>query len=444
MKKLFLIFTLLCALVVLVSGCGSFSNPPGSTGGNLGNTGSSGGTVQAFTVSLEHEGKKYIPDNNLKAQWYDGSGYKQAEFNSEGVASITGLDGDYSVTLDGLDDRFTYNPNIYFVSNDERDVTITLHTLTPTDGRGEVYHEHYIYGVGYYRATFNSDYEMQRGIFFAYVPLNKGIYTVESYVDLTLNEVNPKLNVYVGNRNYAGNIQRCVDDGSLSSNFTKNFKYEVEVKTVSQSVYYRFAVIFESRSPVSYPFNIDFELRYQSEAGEAEPPVRSVPKPSEEDFTERRSQFSAKGLNWQPSGWTYADINKYYYADLFRFNNEDGLWHVWNKDTNSYGAILWAKIKKDNNVFQTESQTGFADGLVSTNYVNGYNYDSFISNYSANVNGDGCYPVTAELKEFLQNFAINQRYFMDGRGWAEDLGFKATEESQWLFACGYYTADIYL
>ncbi|MDE6001523.1 MAG: hypothetical protein K2G96_04295 [Clostridia bacterium] len=440
MKKLPLISSILFALLIFLCGCGTWSSSSGSSGNKF-DKGDQNVNGAKFSVSLELDGEKYIPDFALKAQWYDGASFSQADFDENGVASATGLDGDYSVTLVGLDEAFTYNPNIYFVSNDDKDVTIVLHRLTPTDGLGHVYEEHYIYDEGYYRATFHSDADMQNGVFFAYVPLNKGIYTVESYVDLTLNEVNPILNVYVGNRQLAGNIQRRVDDGSLSSNFTKNFKYEVEIKSVNQSTYYRFAIVFESRSAVEYPFNIDFELRYQSEAGEAEPPIKSIPKPAEEDFTLRRTQFASRGLNWQPDGWVYADVNKYFYSERFKFNDADGLWHVW--DGTNYGPILWAKVRRDNQIFTTESGTGFTDGLISTSYVNGYNYNQFISYYAAYTNGDGCYPVTAELKEFLQNFAISQRYFMDGRGWAESImGFKASEDSQWLFACGYYTENI--
>lgn len=47
-------------------------------------------------------------------------------------------------------------------------------------------------------------------------------------------------------------------------------------------------------------------------------------------------------------------------------------------------------------------------------------------------------PVTKELQEFLQKFSISQRLFMDGDGWVEDSGIFASEDDQWLFACGYY------
>ncbi len=61
--------------------------------------------------------------------------------------------------------------------------------------------------------------------------------------------------------------------------------------------------------------------------------------------------------------------------------------------------------------------------------------------YADYTNGDGCYGVTQELKEFLQKYSINQLLFMDGQGFAEthpQYPVFAAEEDQWLFACGYY------
>ena len=61
--------------------------------------------------------------------------------------------------------------------------------------------------------------------------------------------------------------------------------------------------------------------------------------------------------------------------------------------------------------------------------------------YAGYSNADGVAPVTEELKVFLQLFSESQRYFADGEGWVENNGFMnidALEDSQWLFACGYY------
>ena len=51
---------------------------------------------------------------------------------------------------------------------------------------------------------------------------------------------------------------------------------------------------------------------------------------------------------------------------------------------------------------------------------------------------EGVYPVTKELQRFLQGYAVSARLFLDGNGFAEAKGFRAAEEDQWLFACGYF------
>ena len=55
--------------------------------------------------------------------------------------------------------------------------------------------------------------------------------------------------------------------------------------------------------------------------------------------------------------------------------------------------------------------------------------------------GEGVFPVTVEMKLFLQQFAVSQRYFMDGNGWAEtslNPTIDCAEDDQWLFGCEYY------
>jgi hypothetical protein len=64
-----------------------------------------------------------------------------------------------------------------------------------------------------------------------------------------------------------------------------------------------------------------------------------------------------------------------------------------------------------------------------------------VKGYADYVNADGVAPVTPELARFLQGFATTQRYFADGEGWVETNSknpIDAYEDSQWLFACGYY------
>lgn len=61
--------------------------------------------------------------------------------------------------------------------------------------------------------------------------------------------------------------------------------------------------------------------------------------------------------------------------------------------------------------------------------------------YADVANCDGRFPVTPEIKDFLQEYSISQLLFRDGNGWVEEnpnIKVDAMEDDQWLFACGYY------
>ncbi len=85
-------------------------------------------------------------------------------------------------------------------------------------------------------------------------------------------------------------------------------------------------------------------------------------------------------------------------------------------------------------------QTCFANGCrtLPRRYIGQRGY--------ADIAIDGRCPVTEELKDFLQKFASSQKYFSDGNGWIDGDDptrtvprYHAYEDSQWLFACMYYT-----
>lgn len=65
-----------------------------------------------------------------------------------------------------------------------------------------------------------------------------------------------------------------------------------------------------------------------------------------------------------------------------------------------------------------------------------------IKGYADYVNADGVAPVTPELRDFLQRYVSNSQYFFaDGEGTIENDSshpIDSYEDSQWLFACGYY------
>ncbi len=448
MKKFIALTAAAIASLMLFAGCGFYSKPPASTGGNIGGDGGGKNPVNkdtAFKVTIVYNGSQYIPTNGVTAQWYDGIGKTTAPFNEEGVAEKTGLNGDYRVTLLGLDNSFTYDPNIYFATNDDPEVEIELHSISSVTGKGVAYNEYVLRTTGYYRATFNSEAEAKKGLMFLYVPTKEGKYSIESIVDITANEINPIAQFYVGSSAFFSEYSyTTLDTGGASSSYTKNFKYDVQLRKDEIGNVFRYLIKFNSRvSNVQYPFNIDFHVSYRG-AADNDDPYKTRPVAVTEDFAARKAQIP----DWNQTGksWKYAYENrpngKYLLGENFKFNEEDGLWHVW--DGKNFGEVLWAIINEDSDILSPDNaHVGFMHPLVNKTNLNGYNYLKFVETYAQNTNSraddyGGRYPVTAELKGFLQNYAVSQRYFMDGDGWAEKLGNKSTEEDQWLFNCGYY------
>lgn len=68
--------------------------------------------------------------------------------------------------------------------------------------------------------------------------------------------------------------------------------------------------------------------------------------------------------------------------------------------------------------------------------------EMLVQGYAEFANADGVVPVTEELREFLQLYVSNSGFFFaDGEGRIETdptHPISADEDSQWLFACGYY------
>ena len=103
MKK-FICAMMALLLVFSMTGCGELhqgvvgtrpSQPDASGPVNVGNE-------EAYTVTLMKDGYRYIPDMEIYAQWTDGYSYYTAKFDDSGVATMPGLDGDYTVTLSAV------------------------------------------------------------------------------------------------------------------------------------------------------------------------------------------------------------------------------------------------------------------------------------------------------------------------------------------------------
>ncbi len=264
--KQMICLALACLLMFLFSGCGEYSSAS-NPGGNETEP-SNGGEVNAddptvFTVSLRYNGSAYIPraKDDVKAQWTDGFTVYTADFGTDGVARVAGLDGDYSITLYNLPDGYLYNPNAYMASNTDRNVVIDLYKPIRTSGYGTgPYDSIKISKLGVYRVELKS---AEHKVFFEYAPLEGGTYTVESWVSTAEGTYNPKCDVYNGSIAYKL-FAYTLNDGGISEGYTQNFKHTVEVADEqigdSGQAVFTFAVHCDSKNDI-YPVYVDFALQ---------------------------------------------------------------------------------------------------------------------------------------------------------------------------------------
>ncbi len=220
-----------------------------------------------FKVYLEYNGDPFTVTaaTPITVTWNDGINYASAEVDENGIASITGLDGDYSVTLKNLPLGYTYNPNIYSATNDTPEITIDIYKLGSTNGTGvSEYKRKVLTKTSMYRATLTND---SHKIFFEFKPEKSGTYTIESWVSTVDDKINPKVDIYTSS--FAAPIYMYTLDtgGAEGKNYTKNFKYEVEIadEMISSGgqVVFIFAIYTTARNDKYYPVDVDFAVQYE-------------------------------------------------------------------------------------------------------------------------------------------------------------------------------------
>ena len=516
MKNLIALLLLISMLFSFVA-CGEYNPPVDNTpqdneqddSSESNNNDSQGGTAQrgeAFTATVTLNGKVYTPptvtDDSLalKVRWTDGKSYQTVNLGVNGKAECYGLDGEYSVTLINLPDGYTYNPNVYTATNDNRDVVIELLSITATRGDGsDPYKCILLSGTGVYRAKVTHN---GQEIFYEFEPTRAGTYRIESMVDISAGMYDPVIDVYSGSSQFKIRDKR-IDGGGASGGYTTNFKYVVNIDEKFIGNVFTFAVMLEGKD-ATYPTYVDFIISY--EGGYNYDFITS-------DFV--YPEFISKGFNYSDYASYLADDRaKFGDSDFkiasvkidgknvfdqqyFRLNEEDGYYHVYDEEKyaqyGGWGPVLYANITIPTFFIDSAFNAIEYAGNKNLTISNGTeNYKLFIEGYNALVGNDvwyfcistcpcretngGCCPienrctkctsdcrhipakyvgqrgyadiaiegrcpVTAELKDFLQKYAVSQKLFSDGNGWAEQSSprYDAYEDSMWLFACGYYT-----
>ncbi|MBQ8415333.1 MAG: hypothetical protein IJX13_00305 [Clostridia bacterium] len=427
-----------------------------------------------FTVTLYAEGEVFVPTEPIYAQWTDGYSFHQAPFDETGKAQITGLDGDYRVTLSAIPEGYSYDANSYVSTNEKRDVSIELYPLVSYKKRGSDLYSNIIEirKMGVYRTELKKEGQV---VYFQFAPTKSGTYSIETWVDITQNEINPQLEIYNGSTAYKV-YAYTLDDGAASAEYTKNVRFEVKIDQAQIGSVYAFGVKASVKDG-EYPVYVDFALQLNgSFSMERTKYKMMLPMEIEKvRAADRNGLLQWSGTLVGPE----TKLGKYnvFEGDNYKLNPQTGLYHRYDADTNTYGAILYAYITQPcrfiDKAFSvveyegnkaltvsrgTECYKLFIEGysaLVSAGYDTSWQVGlssgeltkyASCSGYQAVSNGDGVVPVTEEIKVFLQKYSVSQTLFRDGEGWVEenpDVDVDALEEDQWLFACAYYAEDTY-
>ncbi len=501
MMKLKIVLAALLALCMLLCAvaCGEYhgplerpedSRPADET---VGEQGTEEGEDTSFSVTLKLNGETFIPseDEPLNAQWTDGFSFHAATFDENGKATVDGLDGDYKVTLSSVPSGLAYNPNVHTADNDHRHIEIELYDVTKTRGDGDdLYRCIDLANPGVYQVTLNSPDHV---VLYEFIPRENGQYSVESWVDVTANDINPRLDVYTGT--FAAKWYAYEqNEGGAASHYTKNFKNEVKVADEEVGNAFTFGVKCDVKNG-QYPVTVTFVVQFNGGFSWNRVPSKiMIPT---EDFKHAPeyddSKYTFVGAEVSVGGRNVFD------GDLYALNPEDGYYHLVDETTGQpTGPILFAKVSEPCRFFDDAFTTLEYHGNKALTVSNGTeNYKLFIEGWSAMMsmgqsmdmgyfcaadcpcwtsgacpgaciegcencneqctpcpeenigasgyadycNTDGCYPVTQELKDFLQKYSVSQLLFRDGQGFVETnatISVFATEDDQWLFACGYY------
>lgn len=432
MKKLKKPISVLILLTLLLSlfSCAEYieatGTPSGGSSSDGDGDGESGGTKQPelnddptddFTVTVKINGQSYSPRMDIDVYWKDDSSVHVAPLNEQGVARIDGLDGDYRVTLSRVPNEYTYNPNENIATNDNRNIELNLYPLNVLVGGGTGEYNCYKFSsTGVYSAVIENPDD---AIFFEYAPSSEGVYTIESWIDVTADSVNPYIDVWGGTSVGLKWKDRTVYDGGPVGSYTINFVYSVQIVSEQISsagqVVYTFAVKAESKFN-QYPITVTFAVKRNNEIEPTplNPSVNygmAIPKFDFSDFDvsdhEYGDGYKIKYPEYSLNGNPYVKVFDQSLVKLWKKSDGgDGFYHIYDKekyaDTDGYGPVLYANVTSacrfiDNSFYNIEYRGN--EVINNALSVGGYNYKHFIEGYDrlatlGNVNGGSYYCVT--------------------------------------------------
>ncbi len=389
------IFALILIFVMLASAtsCGEYNKakvPDNSTDNNNTSSGENDNdTTDDFSVQLVTvNGEKFSPVTKVEIYWNDGYNVHKAEVDENGYASVDGLDGDYSVTLSSVPEGYAYDANGYKATNLNRHIEIIMHDLNLLKGQGTTWMESYeIFETGVYTITVKEEGDFS---FIRFVPQRNGTYTVESWISVVEDAVNPLCKAYYGSSHHIHG-EYDVETVGICGSYTRNFVHTVKIadENISSggSQTFTFAIGAETKSG-AYPVNITFAIKRDGDF-DFNRADKTVVIPSHDwsgfDFD---AFYDLAGGKLVGPETLYPNTENSYMFDEDNYKvwpvseGGDGVYHVYNPEkypeTDGYGPILVAYITEACR-YLDRSFTTIEDAGGSYLVVNGiYNYRLFI------------------------------------------------------------------
>ncbi len=496
-KILFIALAVLL-LAVFFAGCGEYK-PPENTGGKPVTPVEPKPPVNPtdpdenyFTVTLTHydgspfTSADYSEITELQAQWtevVDGNNRAQvyrAPFDKNGVAKIAFVNSEFKVTLvttEAFSKTYTYDPNParperrdeLVTYRDKQDVTVPMYALKSFGDKrymnmgGKPAPYYLLSQTGAYSCTLTSEEDKQM---FMYLPQLSGEYSFMTLIDVTADEINPIVDLHNGTSQYISDYPAVIqDDGGAEGGYTKNvwLKYQLTPDEVGNVMI--FNLHSESEKPDTYPLTVNFIFERDGEFTKRDDYPDATPVSVTEDFSKTPNTpggtFRFLGAVVPDGGGMKTNTRHILDERNVKYYNPadggDGYYYFINSATGDFyrnedGTVnpqyrLYAALRRRNEVHDEFTNPDLAKMLHYVSEKAGkpaYNYAAFVTAYTGHCNGNGVYPVNAELKTFLQRWAVSQRYFNDGNGIAEwpapeGPGYNSDEDSQWMYACGLYS-----